>query len=73
MSRLDSSTSRPLDCLQVDELLLLQVLHQDQPLLLRLGHQHAAAAEEGSAKEATIQLLLLGDFCLPVVFFLVFT
>ena len=60
MRRLDSSTGRPLDCLQVDELLLLQVLHQDQPLLLRFGDQHTAAAEEGSSEQASIQLLVLG-------------
>ena len=35
-----------------DKTYLLQVLHQDDPLLLGLGHQDAAAAGDGPAEEA---------------------
>ena len=37
----------------------LQVLHQYDTLLLWLGHENTAAAEEAVLKQATVNLLLL--------------
>ena len=46
------------DCIN-DKVTHLKVVHEDDTLLLRLGHEHTAATEETVLEQATVNLLLL--------------
>ena len=46
------------DCIN-DKVTHLKVVHEDDALLLRLGHEHTAATEETVLEQATVNLLLL--------------
>ena len=42
-----------------DKVTHLEVVHEDDTLLLGLGHEHTAATEETVLEQATVNLLLL--------------
>ena len=46
------------DCIY-DKVTHLKVVHEDDTLLLGLGHEHTTATEEAVLEQATVNLLLL--------------